>query len=41
MSRRTVEYHLHKIFAKLAIGSRNELHGLLATGRIEGQRQSP
>jgi DNA-binding CsgD family transcriptional regulator len=41
MSRRTVEYHLHKIFAKLAIGSRNELHGVLADGRIEGLRQSP
>jgi DNA-binding CsgD family transcriptional regulator len=28
MSPRTVEYHLHKIFAKLGISSRNQLHGL-------------
>jgi DNA-binding CsgD family transcriptional regulator len=32
MSRRTVEYHLHKIFTKLAISSRNQLHGVLANG---------
>ena len=30
MSPRTVEYHLHKVFTKLAIGSRNQLHGVLA-----------
>jgi len=30
MSPRTVEYHLHKVFTKLAISSRNQLHGVLA-----------
>jgi DNA-binding CsgD family transcriptional regulator len=30
MSPRTVEYHLHKVFTKLAISSRNQLHGALA-----------
>jgi DNA-binding NarL/FixJ family response regulator len=29
MSPRTVEYHLHKVFTKLAIRSRNQLHGAL------------
>jgi DNA-binding CsgD family transcriptional regulator len=33
MSPHTVEYHLHKIFAKLAIRSRNQLHSVLANGR--------
>jgi DNA-binding CsgD family transcriptional regulator len=41
MSRRTVEYHLHKIFAKLAISSRNQLHGALANSRTEEGRQTP
>ena len=35
MSPRTVEYHLHKIFAKLAISSRNQLPGLRANHRNE------
>jgi DNA-binding CsgD family transcriptional regulator len=29
ISRRTVEYHLHKVFAKLGISSRNQLHRAL------------
>jgi DNA-binding CsgD family transcriptional regulator/tetratricopeptide (TPR) repeat protein len=41
MSRRTVEYHLHKIFTKLAIRSRNELHGVLANRTTEGHRDTP
>ncbi len=35
MSPRTVEYHLHKVFIKLAISSRNQLHGVLASHRTE------
>jgi DNA-binding CsgD family transcriptional regulator len=35
MSPRTVEYHLHKVFTKLAICSRNQLHGVLASRRDE------
>jgi DNA-binding CsgD family transcriptional regulator/tetratricopeptide (TPR) repeat protein len=31
MSPRTVEYHLHKVFTKLAITSRNQLHTALAS----------
>jgi DNA-binding CsgD family transcriptional regulator len=41
MSPRTVEYHLHKIFTKLDISSRNQLHGVLASQRNEGQPQTP
>ena len=36
MSPRTVEYHLHKIFAKLTISSRNQLHGALARQQKRG-----
>jgi DNA-binding CsgD family transcriptional regulator len=35
MSPRTVEYHLHKVFTKLAISSRNQLHGAMARGSRE------
>ena len=31
ISRRTVEYHLHKVFAKLGISSRNQLHRALGS----------
>jgi len=41
MSPRTVEYHLHKVFAKLAISSRNQLHGVLASQGNEGPQQTP
>jgi DNA-binding CsgD family transcriptional regulator len=41
MSPRTVEYHLHKVFTKLAISSRNQLHGILANRGNEGQPQNP
>ena len=35
ISRRTVEYHLHKVFAKLGISSRNQLHRALGGGTGE------
>ena len=41
MSPRTVEYHLHKIFTKLDINSRNQLHGVLASQRNKGKPQAP
>jgi DNA-binding NarL/FixJ family response regulator len=32
ISPRTVEYHLHKVFTKLGISSRNQLHRALGSG---------
>jgi DNA-binding CsgD family transcriptional regulator len=40
MSPRTVEYHLHKVFTKLAIRSRNQLHGALANSSSDGKPQT-
>jgi DNA-binding NarL/FixJ family response regulator len=40
MSPRTVEYHLHKVFTKLAISSRNQLGGVLVRHRNEGPGQA-
>jgi DNA-binding CsgD family transcriptional regulator len=36
MSPRTVEYHLHKVFTKLAISSRNQLHSALISSGNRG-----
>ncbi len=41
MSPRTVEYHLHKVFAKLAIKSRNQLSAVLASYRTAEPGQTP
>ena len=41
MSPRTVEYHLRKVFTKLAISSRNKLHSALASSRSDRPRQTP
>jgi DNA-binding CsgD family transcriptional regulator len=40
ISPRTVEYHLHKIFTKLAISSRGQLHSILAGSTNQGPRQT-
>jgi DNA-binding NarL/FixJ family response regulator len=37
MSPRTVEYHLHRVFTKLGISSRNQLHSVLADSDATGQ----
>lgn len=39
MSPRTVEYHLHKVFTKLVITSRNQLHS--AHGKSPASGNSP
>jgi hypothetical protein len=41
MSPRTVEYHLHKVFTKLAISSRHQLYGVLVGHRNEKPRRDP
>ena len=41
MSPRTIEYHLHKVFTKLDISSRNQLPGVLASSRNEGRGPIP
>jgi DNA-binding CsgD family transcriptional regulator len=38
VSRRTIEYHLNKIFTKLAISTRNQLHLALASRQAEEPR---
>jgi DNA-binding NarL/FixJ family response regulator len=40
MSPRTVEYHLRKVFTKLAISSGNQLGGVLVRHRNEGPGQA-
>jgi DNA-binding CsgD family transcriptional regulator len=41
MSPRTVEYHLHKVFSKLGISSRNQLHAVLTSHRTQEPGQAP
>jgi DNA-binding NarL/FixJ family response regulator len=40
MSPRTVGYHLHKVFTKLGISSRNQLHDVLANHGNKGPQQT-
>jgi hypothetical protein len=40
MSPRTVEYHLHKVFTKLGISSRNQLHDVLGGSDATGPSRS-
>ena len=35
LSPRTIEWHLHKVFSKLEIGSRHELSGALPSSESE------
>ena len=41
LSPRTVEYHLHKVFGKLGIESRGDLHGALRRQEPQGTRSYP